>query len=68
MDKSPYVDAIDALAGAIKISMEPPQEVKTIQTGWTMEKVLEELRSKSGYNLPFEQQLAAMGAQKDRGN
>jgi len=66
VDKSPYVDAIDALAGAIKISMEPPEKEVVVETGWTMAKVLEELRDKHGYNLPFEHQLSAIGAPKDR--
>lgn len=64
VDKSPYVDAIDALAGAIRLSMMPPEKVETIETGWTMEKVLEELRSSRGYDLPFEKQLAGVGAEK----
>jgi len=46
--------------------MEPPKEVKAVKTGWTMQKVLDELRNKHGYNLPFSQQLAGVEAPKDR--
>lgn len=65
VEHSRYVDAIDALAGAIKISTRPPPAVKTQKLeGITMGSILKELRSKTGYKLPFGKMLSSMGAPK----
>ena len=59
-DKSPYVDAIDALAGAIRMSMCPAEPNVEEKTGWTMAKVLAELRTGKQDNLPFNDQIKYM--------
>ena len=65
VERSRYVDAIDALAGAIKISSCPPPPVITQELkGITMGSILEELRKKTGFKLPFGNQLSGMGAPK----
>ena len=65
VERSRYVDAIDALAGAIKISSCPPPAVITKELkGITMESILKELRTKTGHKLPFNDQLSAMDAPK----
>jgi len=65
VERSRYVDAIDALAGAIKISSRPPPPVKTQKLdGITMGSIMEELRSKIGHKLPFGKMLSDMGAPK----
>ena len=65
VERSRYVDAIDALAGAIKISSCPPPPVITQELkGITMGSILKELRSKTGFKLPFGNQLSDMGAPK----
>jgi len=65
VERSRYVDAIDALAGAIKISSRPPPAMHTQKLiGITMGSIMEELRSKVGFKLPFGKQLSDMGAPK----
>ena len=58
IDKSKYVDTLDALAGAINLSSFPiyEQEPNLIKTGITIDSILEELRGvyhsvKKGYGL-----------------
>ena len=58
VDKSKYVDTLDALAGAINLSSFPvyEQEPQLIKTGVTLESILSELRgvfenAKKGYGL-----------------
>lgn len=58
VDKSKYVDTLDALAGAINLSSFPvyEQEPEVMKTGVTLENILDELRglyesSKKGYGL-----------------
>ena len=65
VERSRYVDAIDALAGAIKISSCPPPPVVTQELkGITMGSILDELRSKLGHKLPFGKVLSDMSAPK----
>jgi hypothetical protein len=66
VEKSRYVDGIDALAGAVKISTFPsePEEVKA--SGWTMQSVMDHLRERRGYRLPFRHQLSGMGAKEEK--
>ena len=65
VERSRYVDAIDALAGAIKISSCPPPPVITQELkGITMGSIMEELRTKIGHKLPFGKMLSDMGAPK----
>lgn len=66
VENSRYVDAIDALAGAVKISMYPEVEEVTKPSGWTMQDVMNQLREQRGYSLPFRQQLEAMGAEEEK--
>ena len=63
--ESPYVDAIDALSGAIRLSScpQPPQEL--VKTEETMADILAQLRKARGFNLPFEKQYTAMSAPRD---
>lgn len=63
--ESPYVDTIDALSGAIRLSScpEPPEE--KVKTQETMADILAQLRKARGFNLPFEKQLTVMNAPKD---
>lgn len=61
VERSRYVDAIDALAGAIKISSCPPEPIITQElTGITMGSIMKELRARLGNRLPFKSQLSAM--------
>jgi len=61
VERSRYVDAIDALAGAIKISScPPPPVIEQKLEGITMESILKELRNRVGSRLPFKSQLSAM--------
>lgn len=54
VERSRYVDAIDALAGAIKISSCPPSPViEQKLDGITMASILKELRDRVGQKLPF---------------
>lgn len=63
--ESPYVDCIDALSGAIRLSSCPePPEVK-VKTEETMADILEQLRKARGFNLPFPQQLEVMNAPRN---
>jgi hypothetical protein len=65
VDRSRYVDAIDALAGAIKISSCPPPPVITQElTGTTMQSIMNELRTRTGHKLPFKEVLSNMNAPK----
>ena len=70
VENSRYVDAIDALAGAIKISSCPPPPIEVEhKEGVTMEDILTELRDRSKYyRLPFGDQLGQMGAPRDNMN
>jgi predicted phage terminase large subunit-like protein len=55
IDKSKYVDTLDALAGAINISRFPFREADepTMKTGVTLESILEELRGKFHKTFPI---------------
>lgn len=65
VERSRFVDAIDALAGAIKISSCPPPPVITQKLeGITMGSIMEELRKKTGSKLPFRDVLSKMNAPK----
>lgn len=63
--ESPYVDAIDALSGAIRLSSCPEPPTETVSTEETMEDILRQLREARGFNLPFKKQLAAMSTERD---
>ena len=63
--ESPYVDAIDALSGAIRLSSCPDPPTETVKTEETMEDILKQLREARGFNLPFKEQLTTMSAPID---
>jgi len=59
VERSRYVDSIDALAGAIKISSCPPPEVHREEIkGITMGGIMKELRGRMKQGLPFANQLS----------
>jgi len=63
--ESPYVDAIDALSGAIRLSSCPPPPEEVVKTEETMADILAQLRKARGFNLPFQKQLASMTKDRD---
>lgn len=65
VENSRYVDGIDALAGAVKISTFPSEPEVVKASGWTMQSVMDHLRERRGYRLPFKKQLSSLGAKEE---
>lgn len=66
VERSRYVDGIDALAGAVKISTFPEEAEEVVSSGWTMQSVMDHLRERRGFRLPFKKQLAGMDAKEEK--
>jgi len=66
VEKSRYVDGIDALAGAVKISTFPSEPEVVKPSGWTMQSIMDHLRERRGSRLPFKRQLTGMGTKEKK--